>query len=165
MHTPEEVVLQDPTQLSESGSELTNRHRISRRRDLWTPILVPLVIGTAMLLGALVGFRFGWQESNLGLRAKSPNHRLNVAFKTSQNAHVVSAARELQPISAAVDECDQPVAAGASTDPPRGGLTICQQGRVIFRLPHSALSPTRGLQTSQSSPGLQGDLTRDSHTH
>ena len=163
VHTPEEVV-QDPTQLSESSSGLTNRHRISRRRDLWTPILVTLVIGSAMLLGALVGFRFGWQESNLGLRASSPNHRLNVAFKTGQTAQVVSAARELPPISASVAECNQPVAAGLSTEPPRGGLTICQYGRVIFRLSHSALSPTRGLQTSQSSPDAEGDLARD-HAH
>jgi putative methionine-R-sulfoxide reductase with GAF domain len=163
--TEEEVVLQDQSQRSESGSGLTTRQRISRRRDLWTPILVTLVIGTAVLLGALLGFRFGWQESNLGLRSSPPTHRVNVAFKTASPAHVVSAAGELQPISASVDECDQPIVAGASTVPPRGGLTICQQGRVIFRLPHSALSPIRGLQTSQSSPGLEGDLTRDSQAH
>ena len=162
-HTPEQVVHQDLSQSSESGSGLTTRERISSRHDLWTPILVTLVIGTAVLLGALVGFRFGWQKSNL--RASSPSHRVNVAFETGQTAHVVSTARELQPISASVDECDQPMAAGASAEPPRGGLTICQQGRVIFRLPHSALSPIRGVQTSQSLPGLEGDSQRDSQAH
>ena len=160
VHTPEELVLQDQSHHLEPSPGLKPRQGNSRMKDLSTFVLVSLVVGAALLLGTLVGFRLGWQESDLRLRASSLTHRGNAASRTGQTGNAVSAAKELQPISASAEECGQVVEPGASTQPPSGGLTICQYGRVVFSLPHSALSPIRDLPTSQRPPGLAGGPTR-----
>lgn len=160
LHKLEEVVSQDKSHSSESDSKLPRRESTSRRNDIWTPILATLVIGAAVLLGTLMGWRFGWEKATLGLRASSVRYRANAPSGNRGTDHAVLPSEELQPSSAWTGECGQSAAAGPPTQPPSGGLTICQEGRVIFRLPPPAPSPIRGLQTPQRSPGLEAGPTR-----
>ena len=159
-HKLDEVVPQDKSPSSESVSRLPRRERTSRRNDMPILILGIFVIGTAILLGTLVGWRLGWQKANLTLRASSRPHRASVPSKAGRPDHSVSAANEVQPSSASEEGCGQAAAAGTPAQSPSGGLTICQEGRVIFPLPPSAPSPTRDLKTPQRSPGLEADPTR-----
>jgi hypothetical protein len=126
-----------------------------RKTDVWAAALGLLVIASALLLGTLVGWRQGWQEATLALRTSSPRHRAGAAFKPVQIGETLPAGNELTPGPAATDECGQSAATGLATQPPSGGLTVCQDGQVIFRLPASAPLPTRGVRSAQHSPGLQ----------
>jgi hypothetical protein len=160
LHKLEEVVPQDKSHSSESDSGFQQPERISRRNDIRTTILGVLVIASAVLLGTLVGWRLGWQKATLGFRASSPRYRANAPSKNRRTDHTVFPGKEPQPSSAWTEECGQSAAAGPPVQPPSGELTVCQDGRVIFRLPPSALLPIRDLQTSQRSPGLEADPTR-----
>jgi hypothetical protein len=156
----EEVVPQDKNHSSESDSRVTRREHTASRNDIWTPILGTLVIGAAVLLGTLMGWRFGWEKATLGLRASSARYRANAPSRNRRTDHTVFPSEGLQPSSAWTEECGQSAAAGPPTQPPSGGLTVCEGGRVIFRLPPPTPSPSRGLQTSKRSPGLEAGPTR-----
>jgi hypothetical protein len=156
----DEVVPLDKSHSSESKSGPPRRERMSTRKDLWTPVLGTLVIGAAILMGTLTGWRLGWERATLGFRASSPRYRANAPSANRRTDQAVSPGKELQPSSAVSEECGQSAAAGSPAQAPSGGLTICQEGRVIFPLPPSAPSPTRDLQTSQRLPGLGGDTAR-----
>jgi hypothetical protein len=182
-----ELVPQDKSPSSESDSESPRRARAFKRKDIWTPVLGVLVIGASILLGTLVGWRLGWRKATLGPRGSSQPHRIDTRSRTARTDHTVLPARALQlparalqlparalqlparalqPSSASAEECGQPAATARvpkqgipGTPSPSGALTVCQDGRVIFRMPPSAPSPTRDSQTSQRSPGLKADPT------
>jgi hypothetical protein len=139
---------------SELAAAPPRREPMPRKTDLWAATLGLLVIASALLLGTLVGWRQGWQEATLALRAGSPRYRASASFKPAQIGRTLPAGNEQPPSSAATDECGQS-AAGAATQPPSGGLTVCQDGQVIFRLPASPPLPTRDLRSAQHLPGLQ----------
>lgn len=151
-------IVQSPS--SELGAAFPRREHMSKKTDLLAAVLGVLVIASALMLGALVGWRLGWQEATLALRASSPRYRASASFKPRQIGRTLSAGNELPPSSAGTDECGQSVAAGPPTQPPSGGLTVCQEGQVIFRLSASAPLPTRDLRTAQHSLGLQPDPQR-----
>jgi hypothetical protein len=160
MHELDEVVPQKKSRSSESDSGGLHRERISRRGDIRTAMLGVLVIASAVLLGTMVGWRLGWQKATLGLRTSLPHHRVNSPSKTRRTDNIVIPGEEPRPSSAGTDECGQSEAAGSPARPPSGGLTVCQDGRVIFRLPPSVPSPTRAPRTAQRPPGLEADPTR-----
>lgn len=145
---------------SELAAALPRRERMSRRTDLLAVALGMLVIASALLLGALVGWRLGWQNATLALRTNSPRYRATAPSKPRQIGHTLPVGNELRPSSAGTDECGQAGAAVPSIQLPSGGLTVCQEGHVIFRLPPSAPLPTRDLRTAQDSTGLQPDPQR-----
>ena len=97
LHKLEEVVPQNKTSSSQSepGSEsgLRRRKHPSRGNDIWTPILGVLVIGAAMLLGTVVGWRLGWQK---GFRDRSLPHRAIALSKIGVADHTVLPATEVQ---------------------------------------------------------------------
>ena len=155
----EEVVPRDKSHSSEADSGLPRRERISRRNAIKTAVLNVLVIALAVLLGTLVGWRLGWQKATVGFHASASRHRANAPSKNGRSEHAVFPGKELQTSSAWMDECGQSGAADFPAQPPSGGLTVCQGGRVIFRSPPSAPLPIRDLQTSQRSPGLEADPT------
>jgi len=133
-----------PKPASPLNGALPRPQQVSRRADLIVAALGVLVIASAVLLGTLVGWRLGWQKATVALGARSPRYRLVTLPKTGQSARTISAVEF--PQSAGTDECGQSLAAGPQTQPPSGGLTVCQEGKVIFRLPASAMAPTRELQ-------------------
>jgi hypothetical protein len=156
----DEVVPQDTSLSSKLDSALPRREHISRRTDLRSLALGLLVIATAVLLGTLVGWRLGWQNATLALRASSPRHRISAPSKAGQIGRTVVPADGLQTSSAGMDECGLPAAASTQTLPPSGGLTVCQDGQVIFRQPASAPLPTRDLRNVLHSPPLPADSKR-----
>jgi hypothetical protein len=156
----DEVVPQDESHSSKSNSGFPRRERTSRRSDMWAPILGTLVIGAGILLGTLMGWRLGWERATLGFRQGSPPYRANTPSNNKRTDHAVFPGKELQPSSARMEDCGQSAAADSLAQPRSGGLTICQEGRVIFRLPPSAPSPIGELQTAARSPGLAADSTR-----
>jgi len=159
LHRWRKLFTQDKSHYSESGSTLPRRERTSGRNDMWTPILGTLVISAAVLLGTLMGWRFGWEEAT-GLRVGSARYRPNAPSRNRRTDHTLFPSEDLHSRSVWTEECGQSAAAGPPTQPPSGGLTICQKGHVIFRLPSPAPAPIRGLQTSQHSPGLEAGPTR-----
>jgi hypothetical protein len=159
----EEVVPREKSQSSssssESDSEIPRRERISRRKDIRTTALNALVIASAVLLGTLVGWRLGWQKATVGFHASAFHDRANAASQDGQTEHTTPPGKELQTSSAWTDECGQSAATDPPAQPPSGGLTVCQGGQVIFRLPPSGPSPIRDSQTLQRPPGLKAAPT------
>jgi GAF domain len=153
----DELVLQYKSQSAEPKSESPGSERVSRRNDMWTPVLGTLVIGAAILLGILMGWRHGWEKATLGFRASSPLHRVDAPPRNVRADQTVSPEQELRPSSVGTEDCGQSAAAGSPVESLSGGLTICQQGKIIFRLPPSAPRTQRNLQTPQRSTGLGGD--------
>jgi putative methionine-R-sulfoxide reductase with GAF domain len=147
----EEVV---PSPSSELAAALPLRQARPAKTDWLAATLGMLVIASAVLLGTLVGWRTGWQNATLALRASSPHYRVGADFNSGQVGHTLPAGNEMAPNSAGTDECGQSLAA-VQTQPPNGGLTICQAGQVIFRLPASAPLPTRSLPNVRHSSGAQ----------
>ena len=83
-HKVEEVLPRDKASSSQSESGLRRRKHPSRGPDKWTTILGVLVIGVAMLLGTVVGWRLGWQKATLKLRDRSLPHRATARSKSEQ---------------------------------------------------------------------------------
>jgi hypothetical protein len=156
-HKLEEVVHLDQSRSSKSASELPRLEQRSKKNDRSTTMLGVLVIAAAMLLGMLVGWRLGWQKASLGLRASSRSYRAHTLPKNTAVYHAPLPVKEPSASSAGMDECGQSGADNSPARPQNGGLTVCEKGRVIFRLP---ASPIRNLQTSQSSSGLKPDIAR-----
>lgn len=142
---------------SELAAALPLRQPMPRKTDWLAATLDLLVIASAVLLGTLVGWRTGWQNATLALRASSPRYRVGANFIPGPTGHTLSAGNEVPPSSAGTDECGQSLAAVPAMQPPSGGLTVCQEGQVIFRLPASALLPTRNLPNARHSSGSASD--------
>jgi putative methionine-R-sulfoxide reductase with GAF domain len=160
LHKLEEVVPQDKSHSSESDSGFVRRKRLSGRNDTLAAMLGVLVIASAILLGTLVGWQLGWQKATLGLRASSTRYRSNAPSKNRRIDQNLFPSKASHPSAAWGEECGQSAAADPPAQPPSGGLTVCEGGRVIFRLPTPAPSPIRDPQTSQRSPGLEAHPTR-----
>jgi putative methionine-R-sulfoxide reductase with GAF domain len=153
----DEKIVQQPA--SEVKAAIPHPARISRKTDLLAATLGVLVIAAAVLLGGLVGWRQGWQEATLALRPNSPSSRASASLKGQTN-HTLPAGTALPPSSTVTDECGQSAAAGSPAQPPSGGLTVCDQGQVIFRLPASTLSPAPTLRSAKSLPDLPRNAQR-----
>jgi hypothetical protein len=134
-----DVAVQKPASESK-GTLLRPQQQVplqSRRSDLIVAALGVLVIAAALLLGTLVGWRLGWQRATLALGARSLRHSSIAIPKTRESAGAVSPA---------TDECGESLAVSTETEPPSSGLTVCQEGKVIFRLPASTTAPAKDLR-------------------
>jgi hypothetical protein len=151
----DEIVQSPPSKLKVA---LPRREHMPRKTDLWAATLGVLVIAAALLLGTLVGWRQGWLEATLALRASSPLNRATVPVQGGESGRTVPVGNVLPP-SSGTDECGQSPTAPPS-QPPSGGLVVCQEGQVIFRLSASALTPNPDSRTARRSPGLQPDPQR-----
>jgi hypothetical protein len=139
-HKLEEVVRN-----TNQPSALPRLDQISRKSDRKTTVLGVLVIAAAILLGILVGWRLGWQKATLSFRTSSPFYRANALSNHGQTDPTASPVKQPQPAPAGTDECGSIGSVSRAIQPPNGGLTICQQGRVIFRSPQAAVAPVRNL--------------------
>jgi GAF domain len=145
-HKLEQVVLN-----TNQTSTLPRLDQISRKSDRRTTVLGVLVIASAMLLGMLVGWRQGWQKATLSFRTSSPFYRANVLSRHGHADHPASPVKADQPASAGTDECGPLAPVSPAIQPPSEGLTICEQGRVIFRSPQATVVPVRNLPTPSRS--------------
>ena len=159
-HNLEEVVHLDKSGTSESASEFPHPEHVSKRNDRITTMLGILVIASSMMLGLLLGWRLGWRKATIGFRASSPFNRANTLPENRQTDRAAFPVKRPQPSFAGLDECGQPGVADLPAQLQSGGLTVCEEGRVIFRLPPSAVSPIRDLRTSRRSPRLTPNTAR-----
>ena len=150
-----------PTPISDSG--ISHRHKGSKSRDFWTTILGVLVICAAVTLGALVGWRLGWERAVLHFRDLP---RANAPSRPGSSNDILLPTVELPRSSAPANESRH--RSGEVTNqripgppkspahlPPGGGLTIHQGDKVIFRTPPSARPRAEGPQPAQHSPDLE----------
>ena len=154
-HKLEKVVLN-----TNQPSTLPRLDQISRKSDRRTTVLGVLVIASAMLLGLLVGWRLGWQKATLSFRTGSPFYRSNALSRHGQADRAASLVKEAAPASARTDECGSLGPVSQAIQPSSGGLTICEQGRVIFRSPQATVVPVRNLPTPSRSGGSSANTAR-----
>jgi hypothetical protein len=140
-----------------SNSASSSGKRKSVKADITVSVLGILVIASALLLGTLVGWRMGWQRATLALGANSTSYRTAASSKTGQ---IVQTAfpNQFAP-SVKTDECGLSAAAPRN-QPLSGGLTVCEQGRVIFTMPASTPSSIADLGSAQHSPALPAESKR-----
>jgi hypothetical protein len=148
-----------PAQSNFPNSTPPIRKRESPGNDLRGLALGTLVIAAAMLLGMLVGWRLGWQKATLGFRTGSTSFRNGRDERTDHTVFpaTVFPAKERQLSLAGMAECAQPKAVVPPAQAQSGGLTVIQDGRVIFRLSPSAMSTARDLPSASSSPAATVD--------
>ena len=154
-HKLEQVVLN-----AKQPVALPRLDQISRKSDRRTTVLGVLVIASAMLLGMLVGWRQGWQKATLSYRTSSSFNKTNVPSRPAHVDHVAAPVKAAQPPSAGTEECGSLGPLSPAIQPPNGGLTICEQGRVIFRSPQSPVVPVRNLPTPSRSDASSPNTAR-----
>jgi len=103
----------------------------ARRTEVWTSILVVLVIVAAVLLGAALGWR---GAIGRGLRAGSQK-RASVSTATKVNRETNSSGEPAGDTRNASGLRTRTSSSATSVDPPSGGLMVTQNGKVIYRLP------------------------------
>ena len=150
----EQVIDQDGARSSRSASAVPRHAPVFRRAELTTAALGVLVIVSAVLLGTLTGWRLGWQKATHELRASSARYRVSAPSHSQPASHTLPRGNELQPNLGRTDECGQSAPAGLQNQPPTGGLTVCQDGRVIFRLPASTPLPIPEQRTAKRVPAV-----------
>jgi TonB family protein len=108
----------------------------ARRAEVWSSILVVLVIVAAVLLGLAVGWRFGIGR---GLRGEA-RPRSSVAASSGKEKRTAGTVGETETVrspaagNGSVSATRTPSSTTA-VEPPSGGLVVTQNGKVIYRLP------------------------------
>ena len=163
----EEDIIQNETHASERDGGIVRPKHAFKATGLWTPILGVLVIGMALLLGAVVGWRLGWQKATLQFQKSSTPQPANAQSKSGLRDETLLPAVELQPSSRPADESGR--AAGPVTNQkissapkspvhqPRSEVTIHQGGKVIFPASPSAPPRAGDSQPTQRSEGSETD--------
>lgn len=139
-------ILQDNSPSTKSDPGLPSWPQISKRRDVWGPILGMLIIGAAILLGALIGWRYGWESAALRFRASSERFPAAVPSKNDRTDRTALENKEHPSGPGSTEECEPSVAAGFPSQQTSGGLTICEAGKVIFRSAPPKVLPIRTLR-------------------
>ncbi len=137
-------IRQDSEGVLESGSRGTDGLQISGKDDIWTTVLVVLVILVALTLGVLIGWRSAAQRATLEFRSRtSPPPAVftptgaSVSNQQTPALEPVKNAPKPQPMA-------QPktLASGNNNVVPGGGLVVTENGKVIYRMP--AQAPLKG---------------------
>lgn len=120
------------------------------KRDLWTSVLVFLVILVAVVLGVVIGWRQAAKYRTS--TAKSPSVSLERSADEPQNTSPTS-----QPVpssSGSEQIAAQPKALPAANPSESGGLVITQNGKVIYRQVPAEQAPTARNSTEAGRAGL-----------
>ena len=124
-------------------------HQHPVKDDIWTTVLVVLVILVALILGVLIGWRSAAQRATRESRTGTTH--VPALSTATQTAPPNQGASLLEPVEEA--RKPHPTAQAKSRGPenrealPTGGLVVTENGKVIYRMP--APAPTR---TSADSP-------------
>jgi GAF domain-containing protein len=142
-----------------------------RGNDIWTTVLVVLVIGAAVSLGVVIGWRGALQGS---VQQASPDKGLVHESKSQSSSAVlppVLAAPSAATSSAAlpsnqvsIEDATIPSTSthgpqakrsngGNGTEAASGGLTVTENGKVIYRLPPQPVPGTGASSSESSDPG------------
>jgi len=103
-----------------------------KERDIWTDALSLLVIALAVILGWVVG-RAGWRSTMTNSSARGKQVAQSRSVPASSVA-VSSAGPQAQEESPGTS----PAGNGSRVAAPEGGLTVYQNGRVVFHTPAQA---------------------------
>lgn len=122
----EERISQSETSRSEEPEE--------PKADLWTSVLVALVIMAAIALGIVIGWRGGI---------------VRLGSNQAKNASISKIpGRAVRPTSASGAASQSPA------EPPAGGLVVSENGKVIYRIPPSQAGASAGTLSDSSSNRL-----------
>lgn len=102
----ETVDPRNKTHTPRSASRISHRNHASKRRDLWTPVLGTLVIIVAVLLGAMVGCRIGWERATHQIRNRALAPGATAPSRSGQPDETLRPAVKLQPRSTPVAESE-----------------------------------------------------------
>ena len=152
------------------------KERRSRQTDFWAGFLAVVVIGTAVLMSLLIGWRLGRSKAVARHRRESRSAQLE---RTRTAAARLEAPVALPPASSPVPASETPAAtnalsrgatphpaapAKAPAAPPVGGLVVYEKGKVIFRMPPSSpeeASARLGTKANQQEVVLAAEITPD----
>jgi TonB family protein len=127
----------------------------SKENEIWSAILVVLVIAAAVLLGLVVGWRGAVKEGASG----SLSNPVTPAATGARSAESGPSEAETGP--AATPEAPAPASAPAakasapasSPPPPTGGLIVTENGKVIYRTPPSVSADAPHTSRAGARPG------------
>jgi TonB family protein len=179
------------SEISSPGTQQAAREVVSKRVprksspvpiDFWTAFLAVLVIGTAVLMGTLAGWRFG-AGRRIAVGRGAAARRIGAGPKAATTRAAVSATAPTTkaPPGDAADAGSPPqensaprmpapqqsliARTKAPAEPPLGGLVIYEKGKMIYRLPPSPpAAPTSGQQPARSKQDpviLAGQISPD----
>ncbi|PYX95177.1 MAG: hypothetical protein DMG71_10220, partial [Acidobacteria bacterium] len=152
------------------------KERRSRQTDFWAGFLAVVVIGTAVLMSLLIGWRLGRSKAVARHRRESRSAQLE---RTRTAAARLEAPVALPPSSSPIPASETPAAtnalsrgatphpaapAKAPAAPPVGGLVVYEKGKVIFRMPPSSpeeASARLGTKANQQEVVLAAEITPD----
>lgn len=125
------------------------------KNDLWTTILVILVIATAVVLGVLIGWRGAAKRLHGGLAARIRTDAAPSNVPVRQSDAGPSQPPASLPAEKPKEKLNLPVQLRAakspdSADAPAGGLVVTQNGKVIYRALRST-QPGKGAPASGTS--------------
>lgn len=146
------VVADDRVNLFEADFLPVDEAQVSRGNEIWSAVLVILVICAAVLLGMVVG----WRGLNKGGASGPPSNQTTAPAPVANSAE--NRASEQAP-PAALPESSAPAQtakAPAPPQPPVGGLLVTENGKVIYRTPQSgsAAAPPASAATAHSGTWL-----------
>jgi TonB family protein len=141
--------------------------------DIWTTVLVILVIAAAVSLGVVIGWRGALQGSvpqtspEKGLvhdpKSQSSSAVLPPVLAATSAAPPTSSAalpsKQVSAEDAAIPSTSTPgpqakrSTSGNATETSGGGLTVTENGKVIYRLPAQTVPGESTLSSSSSDPG------------
>ncbi len=124
----------DPAPNSVTREAMEERMEPGPRGDVWTTVLVVLVIATAVTLGVLIGWRgaANKRSSDSRLRAKPESVQSTVSAQATQplqQPSTPSTVREPAEVSAVTPPSRSARAASAGA----GGLLVTENGKVVYR--------------------------------
>jgi TonB family protein len=124
-----------------------------RSAELWTTLLIVLVIGTAVMLGIAIG----WHSAATGIGGSAADRSAAAPSTVSANSNPTSSSVSPNPSQPANDvardsslSSAEKIAFPASPSLPTGGLLVTQDGRVIYR-------SAPGSAAANSPPGAAAD--------
>ena len=147
-----------------SHPRIPHRSKMSNHRDIRTLVLGLLVIIAAILLGLLVGLRIGWERATLQIRNRALSREASAPSRTVKPEEMPLPAVGSQPGSRpaaapghAAGQATQKISGATrnSSDPRSGGLTIRQDGKVVFMTPPATPTQAKDPQSPDRSRNLQ----------
>lgn len=128
------AVADDRVNLFEADLLPIDEAQSSKGNEIWSAVLVILVICAAVLLGLVVG----WRGLNKGGASTPPSNQTTVSAPAANSPENVAS---VQTPPAVLPESPAPApvakAPAAQPQPPVGGLLVTENGKVIYRTPQS----------------------------
>jgi putative methionine-R-sulfoxide reductase with GAF domain len=154
-HKPRRAGVRDQVLTAPSTAGISPRTPAARRRDIRSLILGVLVIHAAILLGLVLGLRIGWERATLQIRNHPLPRQVSAPSGTGGPKETFLPMIEGEPNSAPVGARDHFAgrktqkftgATKSSPDPGSSGLTIRQDGKVVFVAPPSSSTDAKESQ-------------------